>query len=70
MKKGKLTTQEVEIWDFVAKYLVENRETPLRTELARAFQISPQLMQHRLRKIEKKGWMQLIPNKKRNIVLR
>jgi len=70
MKKQELTKQEMEIWNFIVNYLSENHEVPLRTELANAFQISPQLMQYRLRRMTKKGWIELILNKKRNIIIK
>lgn len=69
-KKLQLTTQEREIWDFLMRFLLATEKTPLRKDIAKAFQISLQLVQYRLKRLEKKGLILLLPRKKRNICLR
>ena len=68
--KQQLTKEETELWNYIVKRWVETGQIPLRTEMANALNVSPQLAQHRLKRMQVKGWLVLLPNKKRNILLR
>lgn len=69
-KKEELTKDEKKLWDYLTRYMVRRSESPLRVEIAEAMSVSPQLAQYRLRKLEAKGWIKLIPLEKRNIMLK
>ncbi|MHA1225110.1 MAG: LexA family protein [Candidatus Hodarchaeales archaeon] len=69
-RKSKLTKQEQELWEFILEFLCDYKVTPLRTEIADALHISPQLVQYRLKRLEEKGWIELVPLIKRNIKIK
>jgi len=69
-KKEELTKNEKRLWDYLTRYMMRRGESPLRIEIAEAMSMSPQLAQYRLRKLEKKGWVKLMPLEKRNIMLK
>ena len=68
--KQQLTKEETSLWNYIVKQWSKTGQVPLRIEMARALGISPQLAQHRLKRMQVKGWLVLLPNKKRNILLR
>jgi len=70
IKKEELTKDEKKLWSYLTRYMMRRSESPLRIEIAGAMSMSPQLAQYRLRKLEKKGWIKLMPLEKRNIMLK
>ena len=69
-KKEELIETERQLWNYLTRYMMRKNESPLRVEIAEALDISPQLAQYRLRQLERKGWIELIPLEKRNIMLK
>lgn len=70
MKKQILTEYEQKVWEAILVFLETYKCTPLRIELADELDISPQLLQYRLKRLQEKGWICLEPNKKRNICIK
>lgn len=70
MEKQELMKQEQDVWEFILKFLCDYKVTPLRTEIAEGLKISPQLVQYRINKLAEKGWVQIVPLKKRNISIK
>jgi len=74
--KQKLTKIEEEIWQTILAFYETYEVMPLRDEIASILtfkldkKISPQLVQYWLRSMEKKGWIEIEPLKKRGIKLK
>ena len=74
--KQKLTKIEEEIWQTILAFYETYKVMPLRDEIASILtfkldkKISPQLVQYWLRSMEKKGWIEIEPLKKRGIKLK
>ena len=74
MEKQGLNNQEQNTWIYLVGYLQDHGYMPLTREIADYFttrddRVSDQLIQYRLKSLEKKGWIKLVPLKKRGIIL-
>lgn len=70
--KQTLTNSEFNIWVALLRFLEDNKRMPTREELAKALsnqnqKYSPQWVQYWLRGLERKGWIEIEPLKRRGI---
>lgn len=65
-----LTLKQIEAYHFIRHYILQNNVAPTEREIADAVSIRSRGVVHRyVRALEKAGYLKLIPNKKRNILL-
>ncbi len=70
MAKYLLTTKQQAVFDFIQRYVVEHRSSPLIREVQFGCQIaSYKSVLDRLNALERKGYIKRIPNKHRGIKL-
>lgn len=61
VRKGKLTSRQKAILDFVRGFIEKNQFPPTRREIANAFQFSStNAAEQHLRALEQKGWIRLM----------
>jgi len=73
--KQPLNRNEEKVLEAILEFFKENKKMPTRVQLATKLTnetqiVSPQLLQYWLRLMEKKGWLVLIPFRRRNISLK
>lgn len=63
------TPRQEEIFQYILRFIKDNEFPPSRQEIADAFTISRPCAHEHLTKIERKGYLKIIPNISRGIVI-